>query len=61
MSQETLPFPLTVLELCTGGGGQALGLELADFECVSAIDNDLQACETLKKNRPNWRVRHVGY
>src|SRR5438876_10258343 len=59
MSQETLPFPLTVLELCTGGGGQALGLELAGFECVGAIDNDLQACETLKKNRPNWRVRHV--
>src|SRR5207248_10656254 len=59
MPQETLPFPLTVLELCTGGGGQALGLELAGFECVGAIDNDLQACETLKKNRPNWRVRHA--
>jgi DNA (cytosine-5)-methyltransferase 1 len=58
MSQETLPFPLTVLELCTGGGGQALGLEMAGFECVGAIDNDLQACETLQKNRPNWRVRH---
>jgi len=58
MSQETLPFPLTVLELCTGGGGQALGLEIAGFECVGAIDNDFQACETLKKNRPNWQVRH---
>src|SRR5207249_1587138 len=23
------------------------------------IDNDLQACETLKENRPNWRVRHA--
>lgn len=56
MSQQTLPFPLTVLELCTGGGGQALGLEMADFQCVGAIDNDLQACETLRRNRPNWRV-----
>src|SRR2546430_6730270 len=60
MSQETLPFPLTVLELCTGGGGQALGLEMASFECVGAIDNDLHACETLRTNRPDWRVRHSG-
>jgi DNA (cytosine-5)-methyltransferase 1 len=58
MSQQTLPFPLTVLELCTGGGGQALGLEMAGFECVGAIDNDLQACETLQKNRPSWPVYH---
>jgi DNA (cytosine-5)-methyltransferase 1 len=60
MSQETLPFPLTVLELCTGGGGQALGLEMARFECVGAIDNDLHACETLRTNRPDWRVCHSG-
>lgn len=58
MSQEILPFPLTVLELCTGGGGQALGLEMAGFECVGAIDNELRACETLRQNRPSWSVRH---
>jgi DNA (cytosine-5)-methyltransferase 1 len=60
MSQEALPCPLTVLELCTGGGGQALGLEMAGFECVGAIDNDERACETLQINRPNWRVQHLG-
>ena len=59
MSQETLPFPLTVLELCTGGGGQALGLEMAGFECVGAIDNDLQSLRNAAKNRPNWQVRHL--
>src|SRR2546423_14190923 len=60
MLQPTLPFPLSVLELCTGGGGQALGLEMAGFECVGAVDNDLRACETLQINRPTWPVRHLN-
>src|ERR1700680_641519 len=58
MSQQTLLFPLTVLVLCTGGGGQALGLEMAGVQCVGAIDNDWQSDKTLRKNRPTWRVRH---
>lgn len=46
----------SVFELCAGGGGQALGLELAGFECVAAVDNDDHACATLKANRPAWQV-----
>lgn len=47
---------LTALEICAGGGGQALGLEGAGFELSGAIDIDPYACETLSANRPAWKV-----
>lgn len=33
-----------------------MGLELAGFEHAAAIDNDFDACTTLSRNRPDWRV-----
>jgi DNA (cytosine-5)-methyltransferase 1 len=45
-----------VFEICAGAGGQALGLELAGFECMAAVEIDKNACETLRKNRPTWNV-----
>lgn len=47
---------LTSIEICAGGGGQALGLEQAGFEHLALIEIEPLACQTLKANRPKWNV-----
>ncbi len=47
---------LEVVEICAGAGGQALGLERAGFEHALAVELDATACDTLRVNRPAWKI-----
>jgi DNA (cytosine-5)-methyltransferase 1 len=43
-------------EICSGAGGQALGLEQAGFAHAALIEIDAHCCATLRANRPQWPV-----
>ena len=46
----------TLIELFAGAGGLAIGLEKAGFQSSLLNEIDKKACETLRKNRPEWNV-----
>lgn len=61
INEETSNFVVpdnkySVLELFAGAGGLAVGMEKAGLNCVALNEIDKWACQTLRKNRPNWRV-----
>ena len=57
-SEENPQNRYTSIELFAGAGGLALGIEKAGFEALGLIEFDKDAADSLKINRPNWRVIH---
>lgn len=49
---------LSSIEICAGGGGQAIGLEGAGFNHEVLVEIDTNCCLTLQRNRPFWSVRN---
>ena len=49
----------TLVDVCSGAGGLALGLEQAGFEPRLLLDDDEAAVTTLRTNRPQWNVLHT--
>lgn len=53
---EGTEMALTSVEICSGAGGQALGLHEAGFAHRALVEMDKYACATLRANHPEWNV-----
>ncbi|MBI5358321.1 DNA (cytosine-5-)-methyltransferase [Candidatus Amesbacteria bacterium] len=54
--KSTKKTNFNIIELFTGAGGTALGLENAGLVHELAVELDKNACETIRYNRPRWNL-----
>jgi len=47
------------VEVCAGGGVQAIDLKAAGFETEALVEIEQRACETLLLNWPWWNVHQA--
>ena len=55
-AQVTPLRDFTSVELFAGAGGLAIGMHLAGFRHVLLNEMDAMACQTLRRNHPEWNV-----
>ena len=60
MGRASTAPDLQTLSLFTGAGGLDLGLEAAGFRTVGCVEQDAHCRETLKANRPAWKLLEPG-
>ena len=60
-SFEKKNVKLPVVSLFTGAGGLDIGLEQSGFDTTACIEYDADCRETLKFNRPEWKVFEEGF
>jgi DNA (cytosine-5)-methyltransferase 1 len=60
MKSPKLNAPLNLVSLYTGAGGLDLGFEAAGFFTRAAVELDINACATLRDNRPMWAQPEQG-
>jgi len=55
-SLEKIARGIPFVSLFTGAGGMDLGFEAVGFSHLAAVENNEMFCNTLRLNRPGWKV-----